>query len=407
MTPVEMLGYTEFPRIGREPYRLTLAPYGFFWFELQGQPEPVESRGTRRTRRRPDGLLVGDDWETLFAADNRAVLESGALPEFLPETAMVRRQGAAASRRHASWTGPGCPQAAIALCAGAGRGVLRGGRPGYVLRAVGSRARAHRRTRWRRPARMRWSPRSAMAPARAFCTTPWPTMPPARRCWRRSRNGGSSPAGKACSGRSPRRRSTTCAGRRPSPLKVARSSAEQSNTSIIYGGRLILKLFRRLEEGPNPDFEIGRYLTEEAAFDRVPRLAGGIEYARTGRHLDARHAAGIGAQPGRRLEVHAGGVEPLLRAGFPIPGARRKTCRRMAGRWWNWRARRFRQSARDKIGIYLDSAATLGRRTGEMHLALGRGDQRSGVRARAVYSGRCPRSSSTGCANTPPACSTP
>jgi maltose alpha-D-glucosyltransferase / alpha-amylase len=38
MTPVEMLGYTEFPRIGAEPYRLSLGPYGFFWFELQGSP---------------------------------------------------------------------------------------------------------------------------------------------------------------------------------------------------------------------------------------------------------------------------------------------------------------------------------------------------------------------------------
>jgi maltose alpha-D-glucosyltransferase/alpha-amylase len=36
LTPVEMLGYTEFPRIGGEPYRLSLSPYAFFWFELQG-----------------------------------------------------------------------------------------------------------------------------------------------------------------------------------------------------------------------------------------------------------------------------------------------------------------------------------------------------------------------------------
>ena len=42
MTPVEMLGFTKFPAIGKEPYRLTLGPYGFFWFELQGAPEPVE-----------------------------------------------------------------------------------------------------------------------------------------------------------------------------------------------------------------------------------------------------------------------------------------------------------------------------------------------------------------------------
>ena len=38
--PVEMLGYTEFPQIGTEPYRLSLSPYAFFWFELQtGSPD--------------------------------------------------------------------------------------------------------------------------------------------------------------------------------------------------------------------------------------------------------------------------------------------------------------------------------------------------------------------------------
>ena len=35
LTPVEMLGYTEFPLIGAAPYFLTLGPYGFYWFELQ------------------------------------------------------------------------------------------------------------------------------------------------------------------------------------------------------------------------------------------------------------------------------------------------------------------------------------------------------------------------------------
>jgi maltose alpha-D-glucosyltransferase / alpha-amylase len=35
MRPIEMTGYTEFPLIGREPYPLTLGPYGYLWFELQ------------------------------------------------------------------------------------------------------------------------------------------------------------------------------------------------------------------------------------------------------------------------------------------------------------------------------------------------------------------------------------
>ena len=53
-------------------------------------------------------------------------------------------------------------------------------------------------------------------------------------------------------------------------------SAEQSNTSIIYGDSLILKMFRRLQPGQNPDVEIGRFLTEVAHFKRIPPFLGEI-----------------------------------------------------------------------------------------------------------------------------------
>ena len=63
-------------------------------------------------------------------------------------------------------------------------------------------------------------------------------------------------------------------------LRVSRPEREQSNTSIIYGDRLIMKLFRRIEPGINPDFEIGRQLTEKVRFPRVPAVAGALEYER-------------------------------------------------------------------------------------------------------------------------------
>ena len=56
------------------------------------------------------------------------------------------------------------------------------------------------------------------------------------------------------------------------------SSGEQSNTSIVYGDAAILKLFRRLEAGENPDVEIGRFLTTRTSFRNTPTLLGTIAF---------------------------------------------------------------------------------------------------------------------------------
>ena len=52
---------------------------------------------------------------------------------------------------------------------------------------------------------------------------------------------------------------------------------DQSNTSAVIGGRLVLKAYRRVQPGLNPDLELNAYLSEEAAFPGVPRLAGWAE----------------------------------------------------------------------------------------------------------------------------------
>ncbi len=59
---------------------------------------------------------------------------------------------------------------------------------------------------------------------------------------------------------------------------VRRLSAEQSNTSIAIGARMMLKLLRRLQPGTHPEIEIGRFLTEEAHFANTPALLGVVEH---------------------------------------------------------------------------------------------------------------------------------
>jgi maltokinase len=60
--------------------------------------------------------------------------------------------------------------------------------------------------------------------------------------------------------------------------------AEQSNSSVVFGDALTLKIYRRVEAGINPELELLRFLTKHE-FANVPALAGWYEY--TGRLMEA------------------------------------------------------------------------------------------------------------------------
>lgn len=63
---------------------------------------------------------------------------------------------------------------------------------------------------------------------------------------------------------------------RAEPIRQLRG--EQSNTSLIFGDALILKLFRRVQFGPNPEVEIGWFLTEHTQFHGMPAVLGSVDY---------------------------------------------------------------------------------------------------------------------------------
>src|SRR5262249_26655559 len=94
-------------------------------------------------------------------------------------------------------------------------------------------------------------------------------------------------------------------------VEVKPIGVEQSNSSMVFGDELILKSFRRLEPGVNPELELLRFLKDHE-FEHIAPLAGWYEYA--GRLVDS--TLGIlqeflkGARDGWSLAVDADGEDP-------------------------------------------------------------------------------------------------
>lgn len=113
---------------------------------------------------------------------------------------------------------------------------------------------------------------------------------------------------------------------------------EQSNTSIVYGNSAMMKLFRKIRAGENPEVEIGEFLTRNTAFDAFPKLLGTI--------------------------VLESNEEPTTIAAMQqfIPSV---------GDAWGWITERLDDPARRATTV--DAARLLGTRTGEMHVAFASG----------------------------------
>jgi len=150
------------------------------------------------------------------------------------------------------------------------------------------------------------------------------------------------------------------------PLSSRTGSAEQSNTSILYGRKLIMKLFRRLQSGENPDTEIGRFLTETAHFTRIAPFLGDITLdLRNGESITVAMLQGLVENDGdgwqwflNQLADYYHRVASLS----PPPSV---------GTYASFLLDEPPLAlAREYVGQYLDAAALLGKRTAEMHLAL-------------------------------------
>ena len=143
-------------------------------------------------------------------------------------------------------------------------------------------------------------------------------------------------------------------------LQPSLMKAEQSNTSALYGKAFVLKLFRHLEAGISPDFEIGRFLSEKAGFPNIPPMAGALEYRKShGEPAAIALLQGFVANQGdawehtlKALSAYYDRVASIAATSSP------------------------ERSGTELLGNYAAEAALLGQRTAELHAALAsdRGD---------------------------------
>ncbi len=99
---------------------------------------------------------------------------------------------------------------------------------------------------------------------------------------------------------------------RPAPDAPARPMhAEQSNSSVVLDDRFVLKSFRRLEAGDNPELEMLRFLTARG-FPNIAALTGWADYS--GELMDATLAVAqdyvVGARDGWELALEEIGTDP-------------------------------------------------------------------------------------------------
>jgi maltose alpha-D-glucosyltransferase/alpha-amylase len=158
-------------------------------------------------------------------------------------------------------------------------------------------------------------------------------------------------------------------GHEDEPLDSTPVRAEQSNTSVMFEDRLIMKLIRRPGDGINPDLEIGRFLTEKARFSSTAPVAGALEY-RTQRGGPAATVAILQGLVPNQGDAWAYTLDSLgryfewaLAHAETEPPVSQKSLLELSHE-------EVPDLAKEALGFYLNSADLLGLRTAELHTAL-------------------------------------
>jgi maltose alpha-D-glucosyltransferase/alpha-amylase len=366
LVPVELFSSNEMPVIGDAPYFLTLGPHAFYWFAMQPRAVPsIQSDGAQAASVLPEVRTVGG-WESALVGAAKEKLESvllGYIPQRRWFGGKARRIKSASILDIVSVPGAEGNSYLTSVVIG----YAEGDPDTYMLPiAYANPAEApHILERWPHSA-LAWV-KNAGEEARGLLYDA--LGPPnfaeallgaiARR--RRATGGAGTLIG------STTRVFARLRGPETIRLEAQLSMAEQSNNSVIFGERLMLKVFRRLEEGVNPELEVGRFLTEETNFPHVAPLAGSLEYRRgTGEPVTIAILQGYVPNQGDAWQFTLNTLAHFFTgpelAGLEPPAPPRGVVEAMR--------QEVSEVATRTIGGYLESARLLGRRTAELHAAL-------------------------------------
>ena len=266
--PLEMLGRTRFPPIGELPYMITLAPYGFYWFELR---EPDKSEHVAPSVVPEFETLVvpvGATWVSL--ARTRGVFERDVLPGYLSRTRWYPERSPKAIQPTLTSAIPFCDigdnRPWLAFFEATQRGVTTR----YVLPM---------QIEWMRFDRERYNPRAFAAVRQGAregtlldVATDQIFIALLLRNLRESLTVEENDLRLEFR---PTSRFADKPIRQPNHIRAVET--EQSNSTALVDNDYVVKVYRKLEPGINPEIEVGRFLTEVAGFANTPALLGSVE----------------------------------------------------------------------------------------------------------------------------------
>jgi maltose alpha-D-glucosyltransferase/alpha-amylase len=281
MALVEMFGRIEMPGPIEGPYFLTLGPHSFYWFALEPARIEVGAQSWLNDAGEAPLQAVSGGWTQLFTEAGRATLAKH-LPAFLAS----RRWFAGKGRKVRSATideavtipGPGGARngaEATRLCF-LNVNYAEGAAETYVLPLAYKTGEEAYERQSQVPEAVFLRLRSSGGEEGILYDAMYDESfaDALLRCIERGIHQ-KARDGELVGSRTPALRRIG----RPKDAQPNVLRADQSNTSINYGDSLLLKLFRKVEPGQNPDYEIGSFLTERG-FEHAPRVAGAIEYQR-------------------------------------------------------------------------------------------------------------------------------